>query len=80
MRRQNRRCPPATFLGLGGQALPLVGAGLAGRPALGQVSPVPGTASLSVAFPRTSQLGERTRHGSFRGDLPGQPGGAGPGG
>lgn len=51
VRRQNQCCPPATFPGLSGQALPLVGAGLVGRPVLGQVSPVPGTASLSAAFP-----------------------------
>ena len=51
MSRQNRCCPPATFLGLGQPGPPFGGGRASGRPVLGQVSPVPGTASLSVAFP-----------------------------
>lgn len=45
---------PRSFLGLRGRgALPLLRSEQEGRPVLGQVSPVPGTASLSVAFPES---------------------------
>lgn len=51
MSKQNQCCPPAAFLGLGQPGPPFGGGRASGRPVLGQVSPVPGTASLSVAFP-----------------------------